>query len=145
MFGLRFYWLFNWGGRYQMRTILVIGLGSGFGGGLRSLIDLLMFDLGLSTLPVSTFLINVSGSFVIGYLVGLWGNDRVMPADKWHFWVTGFCGGYTTFSAFSWQVIDLLRQGEGTIAGFYAASSTALGLVAVWIGLSFNHRRAEQR
>ena len=128
-----------------MRTILVIGLGSGFGGGLRSLIDLLMFDLGLSTLPVSTFLINVSGSFVIGYLVGLWGNDRVMSTDKWHFWVTGFCGGYTTFSAFSWQVIDLLRQGEGTIAGFYAASSIALGLVAVWIGLSFNHRRAEQR
>lgn len=127
-----------------MRTILVIGLGSGFGGGLRSLIDLLVFNLGLSTLPVSTFLVNVSGSFVIGYIVGLLGNDRVMLADKWHFWVTGFCGGYTTFSAFSWQVIDLLRQGEGTIAGFYAASSIALGLVAVWIGLSFNHRRAEQ-
>ena len=127
-----------------MRTILVIGLGSGFGGGLRSLIDLLVFNLGLSTLPVSTFLVNVSGSFVIGYIVGLLGNCRVMPADKWHFWVTGFCGGYTTFSAFSWQVIDLLRQGEGTIAGFYAASSIALGLVAVWIGLSFNHRRAEQ-
>ena len=126
-----------------MRTILRIGLGSGLGGGLRSLIDLLVFKLGLSALPASTFLINVSGSFIIGYLVGLWGNDRAMPADKWHFWVTGFCGGYTTFSAFSWQVIYLVREGEGTIAGFYAASSIAFGLVAVWIGLSFTHRTTE--
>ena len=127
-----------------MRAILRVGLGSGLGGGLRSLIDLLVINIGPCALPISTFFINLTGSLLIGYLIGMWGNKSAMPVEKWHFWVTGFCGGYTTFSAFSWQVIDLLRQGEGTIAGFYAASSIALGLVAVWIGLSFNHRRAEK-
>ena len=127
-----------------MRTILRVGLGSGLGGGLRSLIDLFVFNLGLGALPISTLFINVTGSFVIGYLSGLWENDSAMPADKWQFWITGFCGGYTTYSAFSWQVMDLVRQGYGTIAGFYAASSIVLGLVAVWIGLSFANRRTEQ-
>lgn len=127
-----------------MRVILRVGLGSGLGGGLRSLIDLLMVNLGLGALPISTFFINLTGSLLIGFLVGLWGNNSAMPAEKWHFWVTGFCGGYTTFSAFSWQVMDLVRQGEGDLAGFYAASSIVLGLVAVWIGLSFSHRRVAQ-
>ena len=127
-----------------MRAILRVGLGSGLGGGLRSLIDLLVINLGLGVLPISTFFINLTGSLLIGYLAGLWGNDNAIPTNKWHFWVTGFCGGYTTFSAFSWQVMDLVRQGEGTLAGFYAASSIALGLVAVWIGLSFANRRAAQ-
>ncbi len=127
-----------------MRDILRVGLGSGLGGGLRSLIDLLVINLGLGALPISTFFINLTGSLLIGYLAGLWGNDNAIPTNKWHFWVTGFCGGYTTFSAFSWQVMDLLRQGEGRLAGFYAASSIALGLVAVWIGLSFANRRAAQ-
>jgi len=128
-----------------MRAILRVGLGSGLGGGLRSLIDLFVINIGPCALPISTFFINLTGSLLIGYLIGMWGNKSAMPAEKWHFWVTGFCGGYTTFSAFSWQVMDLVRQGEGTMAGFYAASSIALGVLAVWIGLSFAHHRAVQR
>ena len=128
-----------------MRAILRVGLGSGLGGGLRSLIDLLVINIGPCALPISTFFINLTGSLLIGYLIGMWGNKSAMPAEKSHFWVTGICGGYTTFSAFSWQVMDLVRQGDCTQAGFYAASSITLGLVAVWIGLSFAHRRAEQR
>ena len=127
-----------------MRAILRVGLGSGLGGGLRSLIDLLVINIGPCALPISTFFINLTGSLLIGYLIGMWGNKSAMPAEKWHFWVTGFCGGYTTFSAFSWQVMDLVRQGEGTMAGFYAASSIALGVLAVWIGLSFARSRAAQ-
>ena len=127
-----------------MKSILRVGLGSGLGGGLRSLIDLLVINLGLGALPISTFFINLTGSLLIGYLVGLWANNSAMLAEKSHFWVSGFCGGYTTFSAFSWQVMDLVRLGDGILAGFYAASSIALGLVAFWIGLSFAHSRAAQ-
>ena len=124
-----------------MRAILRVGLGSGLGGGLRSLTDLLvLIDLDL----ISTFFINVKGSLLIGYLVGLWGKNSAMSDDRGHFWVTGFCGGYTTFSAFSWQIMNLVRQGEGTLAGYYAASSIALGLAAVWLGLSFAQRRSAQ-
>ena len=127
-----------------MKSILRVGLGSGLGGGLRSLIDLLVINLGLGALPISTFFINLTGSLLIGYFVGLWANNSAMLAEKSHFWVSGFCGGYTTFSAFSWQVMDLVRQGEGTLAAFYAVISIALGLFAVWIGLLFAHRRAAQ-
>ena len=77
-----------------MRAILRVGLGSGLGGGLRSLIDLLMINLSLGALPISTFFINLTGSLLIGYLVGFWGNNSAMPAEKWHFWVTGFCLGF---------------------------------------------------
>ena len=118
-----------------MRTIIRVGLGSGLGGGLRSFIDLFIFNLGLLAVPISILFINVTGSFFIGYLVGLWKKNGPIPGNKWHFWVTGFCGGYTTFSAFSWQIMDLVHQGEGMLSGAYAASSIAFGLVAVWLGV----------
>jgi len=125
-----------------MRQLLWIGLGSGLGGSLRYLLDMLAANMGLAAFPISTFLINLSGSLLIGYLAGLWATGGAVTPHpyKWHFWITGFCGGYTTFSSFSWQVLHLVRQGEGTLAGAYAAGSVALGLIAVWWGLSLAMR-----
>jgi CrcB protein len=125
-----------------MKTIFWIGLGSGLGGSLRYLLDLLALNVGFAALPVATFFINLSGSLLIGYLAGLWATGGAVTPHpyKWHFWVTGFCGGYTTFSSFSWQVLELVRQGEGTLAGGYAAGSIFLGVMAVWFGLSLAMR-----
>ena len=125
-----------------MRQLLWLGLGSGLGGCLRYLVDLLALNVGLAAFPVSTFLINVSGSLLIGYLAGVWASgDALSPRScRWHFWITGLCGGYTTFSTFSWQVLDLVRAGEGTIAGAYAAGSISFGMLAVWFGLSLAMR-----
>jgi CrcB protein len=127
-----------------MKLLFWIGLGSGIGGGLRYLLDVLALNIGLTFFPVSTLVINLSGSLLIGYLAGLWatGGAATPHPHKWHFWTTGFCGGFTTFSAFSWQVLDLVREGEGTLAGAYAAGSIALGLIAVWMGLSLAMRNA---
>ena len=121
-----------------MRQLLWIGIGSGLGGGLRYLLDWVALQGGMAFLPLSTFVINLSGSLLIGYLAGLWATGGATTPDlyKWHFWVTGVCGGYTTFSTFSWQVLNLVQQGEGTLAGAYAAGSVALGLIFVWLGLS---------
>ena len=125
-----------------MRQLLWLGLGSGLGGCLRYLLDLLALNVGLAAFPVSTFLINVSGSLLIGYLAGVWGSSGALSprSCRWHFWITGFSGGYTTFSTFSWQVLDLVRTGQGTLAGAYAAGSIASGMLAVWFGLSLAMR-----
>ena len=125
-----------------MRQLLWIGLGSGLGGHLRYLVDLLALNFGLATFPVSTFLINVSGSLLIGYMAGVWASGGAFSprSCRRHFWITGCCGGYTTFSTLSWQVLDLVSAGEGTVAGAYAAASIAFGMLAVWFGLSLAMR-----
>ncbi len=125
-----------------MRQLVWIGLGSALGGVLRYGLDSFALMLGAGALPLSTFLINLSGSLLIGYLAGLWATGGAVTPHphKWHFWVTGLCGGYTTFSTFSWQILNLVREGEGTLAGAYAAGSIAIGVFAVWFGLSLAMR-----
>ena len=125
-----------------MRPPVWIGLGSALGGTFRYGLDSLALRLDLGAMLLSTLLINLSGSLLVGYLAGLWatGGAAIAHLYKWHFWVTGLCGGYTTFSAFSWQVIDLVREGEGTLAGAYAAGSIAMGVFAVCLGLSLAMR-----
>ena len=130
-----------------MRQLLWLGLGSGLGGCLRYLVDLLALNLGLAAFPVSTFLISVRGSLLLGYLAGVWasGGGLSPQSCKWQFWITGLFGGYTTFSTFSWQVLDLVRTGEGTLAGAYASGSIAFGILAVWFGLSLAMRGRNTR
>ena len=130
-------------GLCSLQQLLWIGLGSGLGGALRYLLDSLVVLAGLALLPLSTLFINLTGSFLIGYLAGLWATGGAMTAHpyKWHFWITGFCGGYTTFSTFSWHILALVQKGEGSLAGAYAAGSIALGLIAVWMGLSLAMRK----
>jgi len=124
--------------------LLWIALGSALGGCLRHLLDQLALRIGATELPVSTFVINLSGSLLIGYLAGLWSQGGAAPHRyKWHFWMTGVCGGYTTFSTFSWQVFSLIESGHAQKAGFYAAASVGLGLIAVWMGLSGGRARRE--
>lgn len=130
-----------------MRQLLWIGLGSALGGALRYALDLLAASIGFGALSPSTLVINLTGSLLIGWLAGCWATGGAIAPHpyKWHFWMTGFCGGYTTFSTFSWQVVDLVNQGQGQLAGFYAAASMGFGLVAAWLGLSLAVRsRAAQ-
>jgi fluoride exporter len=90
------------------------------------------------TFPWGTLAVNVLGSFVIGLFAGLvapggaLGGERMAGA----FVMTGFCGGYTTFSSFSLQTLNLARDGEwrGALANIVA--STALCLLAVWAGVA---------
>ncbi len=88
------------------------------------------------TFPWGTLFVNVTGSFVIGFLATLMAPDGRMlvgPGGR-QFFLTGVLGGYTTFSSFSLQTLNLMRDGDWARAGGNAAGSLALCLAAVWLG-----------
>ena len=86
--------------------------------------------------PWGTLIVNVSGSFIIGFFATLTGPDGrlLVSSDLRQFVVVGICGGYTTFSAFSLQTLNLIREGEIASAGVNIGGSIILCLIAVWLG-----------
>ena len=88
------------------------------------------------TFPWGTILVNVTGSFAIGFFAALTGTEGrwlVTPRLR-EFMMIGICGGYTTFSSFSLQTLTLAEDGEWFKAGSNAVLSLALCLAAVWLG-----------
>ena len=88
------------------------------------------------TFPWGTLLVNISGSFAIGFLAALAepGGRRFIGPTGRQFFMYGICGGYTTFSSFSLQTLELMRDGDWLKAGANAAGSVFCCLVAVWLG-----------
>ena len=88
------------------------------------------------TFPWGTLFVNVTGSFVIGFFSTLTG-----PGGRWlapvsfrQFFMIGICGGYTTFSSFSLQTLNLAEDGEWFLAGANCALSLVLCLAGIWLG-----------
>jgi fluoride exporter len=88
------------------------------------------------TFPWGTLLVNITGSFIIGFFSTLTGPEGrwLVGASGRQFFMIGICGGYTTFSSFSLQTLDLMRQGDWLKAGVNSVASLVLCLVAVWLG-----------
>ena len=90
------------------------------------------------TFPWSTLVVNVTGSFVIGFLGALVAPEGPMKSQSrvfaTQFFITGVCGGYTTFSSFSLQTLNLIRDGELLYATGNAIVSVVLCMIAVWAG-----------
>jgi CrcB protein len=88
------------------------------------------------TFPWGTLIVNVTGSFVIGFFATFTGPEGrlFVGGHSRQFFMTGVLGGYTTFSSFSLQTLNLAREGEWLRAGANTVSSVMLCLVAVWLG-----------
>ncbi len=118
-------------------TWLWVMLGSALGGVARYwLSGLAAFAIG-GAFPIGTVLVNITGCFIIGFFATLTGPDgRVFVGnDARQFVMTGICGGYTTFSSFSLQTLNLARDSEWLLAGANVVLSVVLCLIAVWLGV----------
>jgi len=111
-------------------------LGGAFGTGARFWASGFVAERAGEFFPLSTLVVNVTGSFAIGFLAALtdsMGPLLLSPRLR-EFFMIGVCGGYTTFSSFSLQTLDLVRDGDWFKAGLNTLLSFACCLTAVWLG-----------
>jgi CrcB protein len=115
---------------------LWIAIGSALGGMARYWCAGIAANSIGETFPWGTLIINVVGSFVIGFFATMTGPDgRIMVTPELRqFVMVGLCGGYTTFSAFSLQTLNLVHGGEFLHAGMNIVYTVVLCLIAVWLG-----------
>jgi CrcB protein len=118
----------------MIRDILLVGAGSAIGGILRLLIGKTIMQFFQYPFPLGTFIVNISGSFLIGLLYALYGKSGNLSPAALLFLATGVCGGFTTFSAFSYENLILLKSGNFLMALVYIAGSIVIGLLAVFAG-----------
>ena len=119
-----------------MIMYLAVALGGALGTIGRYFISGVVANAFGETFPWGTLIINVTGSFVIGFFATLTAPDgRVMVSGTTRqFVMTGLCGGYTTFSSFSLQTLNLLRDGEWTPAAGNILGSVVFCMIGVWLG-----------
>ncbi len=118
-----------------MRIIILIGIGSFIGGILRYLTTIFVQSKFLSTFPYGTLTVNILGSLIIGIVFGL--SEKANLSPEWRlFLATGICGGFTTFSAFSFETMAMLQDGQYFYGLSYVGLSILFGLLAVFLGLS---------
>ncbi|KAB2917819.1 MAG: fluoride efflux transporter CrcB [Hyphomicrobiaceae bacterium] len=119
-----------------MQTYFWIAVGSALGGVVRYWCSGVAARLIGETFPWGTLIVNVLGSFVIGFFATITGPDGrwFVGTTARQFVMVGFCGGYTTFSSFSLQTLNLMNDGEWLYVGLNIGASVILCLLAVWIG-----------
>jgi fluoride exporter len=118
----------------SMPMLLAVAAGGATGSVARYVLGTLLMRVG-SGFPVSTLLINVAGSFLIGLLARLFDapdQNQVLRAAL----TVGICGGFTTFSTFSAETVTLLQQGKAGRAALYVTVSLVLGVLATFAGLA---------
>jgi fluoride exporter len=115
---------------------LWIALGAAVGGVSRYVLSGIIAGWTGATFPWGTLIVNITGCFVIGIFNTLTGPDGVLlvPLNARLFVMVGICGGYTTFSSFSLESLNLMQNGEWLSAGGYVTGSALFCLIGVWIG-----------
>lgn len=119
----------------MIKAIALVGIGGGVGSILRYLSAVLVNKYFNGAFPLATFLINIVGCFIIGVLMSVMERNAWADDNFKYLFVTGFCGGYTTFSAFANENVFLMNAGQSLIAFSYIAASVVAGLFCVWLGM----------
>jgi CrcB protein len=119
---------------------LYIALGSAAGGVTRYLVGLAIQQRATTAFPVSTLVINITGSLLLGFLVRYTMGSTTISPDVRAMLTTGFCGGYTTFSTFSFETVSLIQAGDWRRAFVYVTASAVLSIAACFVGFELGRR-----
>lgn len=117
-----------------MKQLLLVFVGGGFGSVLRFAIGK-MLNNSQTGIPYGTFLANILGSFLIGFILGLASKNEALTQNHTLLLATGFCGGFTTFSTFAYENHLFLKSGDFTSFALYTFVSFIVGFLAVFAGM----------
>jgi len=118
------------------RSILLVGIGGFVGSITRYLVAILFSSQISSVFPFATLTVNVLGCFLIGILFALSDRGNVLSPEWRILLTTGFCGGFTTFSTFSYESLRLMQDGEYLYLAAYVFISVFVGLTATYLGIA---------
>ena len=119
----------------MIKSIFFVGIGGAIGSVMRYLLGVVSTHYFKGTFPIATFITNFLGCLIIGLLIGYFGkNNEINPQLKLLL-ITGFCGGFTTFSTFAAENVQLLENGNYGLLFANVAGSVVLGIGGVILGM----------
>jgi CrcB protein len=118
-----------------MTKYLMVAVGGALGSVLRFWVGSYVSDRLGTRFPYGTFVINVTASFLIGFVITVLA-ERTDWSPNWRYLIPiGFIGGYSTFSTFEYETFRALQEGELLISGLNVALSVVVGFLSVWLGV----------
>lgn len=118
-----------------MKQLLLIGLGGFIGSIARYLVSKLNITWQFYNIPMGTLIVNIVGGLLIGFISGLLVHNILTGQNVKLFLITGVCGGFTTFSAFAYENVQLIQEGYNATAIIYIVSSILFSILAALAGL----------
>lgn len=118
----------------SLRLVAYVGIGSAIGGVARLLLSGAIQQRVSTGFPVGTMIVNVTGSIALGFLLRYALDTPAVSAEVRAMLTTGFCGGYTTFSTYSYETAALIEDGDYRRAALYVIASVVLALAGTFVG-----------
>jgi len=122
-----------------MKQLLLVGVGGFIGSIARFLVQKLNLNWQVLSIPMGTLTVNVLGSLLIGFIIGVSGKSEIISPSLRLFLMVGICGGFTTFSSFTAENMTLMQNGQFAAVLIYTGLSILLGFLAVYLGYSLSN------
>jgi CrcB protein len=117
-----------------MKQILLVGIGGFIGSIARFFVSKLNLSGHFLSIPMGTLTVNIIGSFIIGFIVGISAKSEIITPGLRLFLMVGICGGFTTFSSFTLENMTLMQNGQFLSVLIYTGLSIFFGFLAVYLG-----------
>jgi len=122
----------------MIKNVILVAIGGASGSVLRYIISVITVKYSNTIFPIATFSVNIIGCLLIGLFLGFLNRNNYINNDLYLVFVTGFCGGFTTFSAFAQENLRLIETNNIITATIYTLLSVIIGIFLVWLGYTLN-------